>query len=296
MRIRIVLCGLLAILASENPALAAPRSYSVSVARGVVLRVIESGRATERPPIVLIPGWSTGADIWQGQIDRFDDQTRVIAFDPRSQGQSTKTTAGNTPEQRAVDLHSLLASEKVRRPVLVGWSQAAQDLAAYVLQYGTADLSGIVLVDAAVADGAAGIAERPKEAAFQFRLFGTYLRDQEGYVRGMFGAIVSKPQAPGVIDRAVATAMKTPSSTGVAMLVSDLFTTDRTPALAKMDCPVLIIAAGGSSELERQRDQAKAITNARLVQIDDAAHAVFLDQPDLFATALERFVEEVAHP
>jgi pimeloyl-ACP methyl ester carboxylesterase len=275
------------------PLSAAPlMDKTVAVSPEVTLHVIEAG-AGSKAPIVFIPGWSAGAGIWRAQIDRFDKDRRVIAFDPRSQGDSTKTTSGNTPEQRAVDLHKLLAAEHVIHPVLVGWSQAAQDVAAYVSLYGTGDLAGIVLVDAAVSDGAKGIAARPDDAATQFGRFSTYLTDQRAYLRGMFGAIVSKPQPPGMIDRAIATAMKTPPSTGLSMLVADMFGTDRTAALAKIDCPTLIIAAGSSQELARQKAEATIIRDARFVQIDDSAHAVFLDQPDRFAAALEDFLRQM---
>jgi hypothetical protein len=77
----------------------------IAVAPGVALHSIEAGRANSKPPIVFIPGWSAGADIWRGQIARFDTY-RAISFDPRSQGESSKVTSGNTPEQRAVDLHA----------------------------------------------------------------------------------------------------------------------------------------------------------------------------------------------
>jgi non-heme chloroperoxidase len=268
-------------------------SKRVAVAPGVVLRVIEAGKPNAAPAIVFIPGWSTGADIWQNQIDRLDEDHRVISFDPRSQGQSTTSATGDTPEQRAADLRALLTKEHLHRSVLVGWSQAAQDVAAYVLQYGTGNIAGIVLVDAAVSDGANAIAERPKEAAFQFRLFGSYLSNQGAYLQGMFDAIVSKPQAPGFVDEAIKTAMKTPPSIGLSMLVSDMFTVDRRPALARMDSPVLIIASGTSSELDRQRAEIQAIRNARFVQINDAAHAVFLDQPDRFAIVLADFLKSL---
>jgi len=280
-----------ALAALSFPARSAPVAENrIVVARGVELRVIEGGQRTARPPIVFIPGWSTGADIWRGQIQRFGTAYRVISFDPRSQGQSTKTTTGNTPEQRAADLHALLINEHADRPVLVGWSQAVQDIAAYIERYGALDISGIVLVDAAVSDGANAIAERPQETAAQFRLFRIYLTSQQAYLRGMFGAIIRKPQPAGVVERAVATAMQTPPSIGLSMLVADMFTTDRRGALAKMDCPVLVIAAGSSSELDRQKAETKAIRNARFVQIDDSAHAVFLDQPDRFAAAVANFL------
>src|SRR5438067_267047 len=95
--------------------------------------------------------------------------TRVIdTFGPRSQGQSTIITSSNTPEMRAQDLHNVLERLDARRPVLIGWSQGVQDLAAYVERYGTHDLAGLVLVDAAVADGVDGISARPEEVAAQF--------------------------------------------------------------------------------------------------------------------------------
>jgi non-heme chloroperoxidase len=140
----------------------------VDVGDGVSLRVIEAGRPGPGPTLVFIPGWSTGADIWRQQIDRLAPTHRVIAFDPRSQGQSTITTSGNTPEIRAQDLHNLLERLDARRAVLIGWSQGVQDLAAYIERYGTQDLAGLVLVDAAVSDGADGIAARPEEAAALF--------------------------------------------------------------------------------------------------------------------------------
>jgi microsomal epoxide hydrolase len=87
--------------------------------------------------------------------------------------------------------------------------------------------------------------------------------------------------------------MKTPPSIGIAMLVSDMFTIDRRPALAKMDCPVLIIAAATSAELGQQKAEASAIKGARFVEIDESAHAVFLDQPDRFAAALSEFLESI---
>ena len=127
----------------------------------------------------------------------------------------------------------------------------------------------------------------------QFSRFSTYVTDQHAYLKGMFGAIISKPQPAGTVEGAIATAMKTPPSTGIAMLVADMFGTDRMAALAKMDCPVLIIAAASSGELARQKSEAKAIRNARFVEIPDSAHAVFLDQPDRFAAALTDFLKQI---
>src|SRR5881396_4332464 len=287
--IAVICLGTMPGSAESNPG----SSRMVNVADGVSLRVIESGKAGGEPALVFIPGWSIGADIWNHQIDTFAKTHRVISFDPRSQGNSTKTTRGNTPETRAQDLHALLEPLGVRRPVLIGWSQGVQDVAAYVERYGSNDLAGIVLVDATISDGADGIAARPQETAAQFKMFAVYQAHQEEYLRGMMGAIITKPQPPGAIDQLVATGLKTPPAIGVAMLVADLFGVNRTAALKKIDCATLIIASAKSYELARQQAGAGQIPRARFEKIEDAAHTVFLDQPVRFDESLEKFVKDL---
>ena len=265
-------------------------SRMVEVADGVSLRVIEAGKPGDRPVLVFIPGWSTGGDIWHHQVHTFAKNHRVIAFDPRSQGESTKTTSGNTPETRAQDLRALLERLGVRRPVLIGWSQGVQDVAAYVQRYGTKDLAGIVLVDAAVSDGADGMVARSQETAEQFKMFAVYQAHQKEYLEGMMHASISKPQSDGVIQRLVSTGMKTPSDIGVGMLVADMFGMNRTPALKKIECPTLIIASTKSFELPRQQAAANQIPHAHFEKVDDAAHAVFVDHPDRFDELVKNFV------
>ena len=272
------------------------RERKVDAGEGVSLRAIEAGQAGPGPTLVFVPGWSTGADIWRQQIDRFVSNYRVIAFDPRSEGQSTITMSGNTPEMRAQDLHKLLEQLDARRPVLIGWSQGVQDLAAYIERYGTHDLAGLVLVDAAVADGADGITARAQESAAQLRMLALYQAHQPEYLRGMMDAIISKPQPDGTIDGLVATGMKTPPSIGTGMLVADLFGVNRTAALKKIDCPTLIIASAKSDELARQQAGAGQIPHARFEKIEDAAHAVFIDQPERFDELLEKFVNHLTAP
>src|SRR6266550_9512621 len=234
----LIAAGVVFVRAESVPEL---RGQKGDVGGNVSLRVIEAGTPDAEPVLVFIPGWSTGADIWRHQIETFAKTHRVIAFDPRSQGESTKTSSGNTPEIRAQDLHAFLERLGVRRPVLIGWSQGVQDVAAYVERYGSNDLAGIVLVDAAVSDGADGIVARPQETAAQFRMFAVYQAHQKEYLGGIMRAIISKPGGDDAIARLVETGMKTPADIGVAMLIADMFGVNRTPALKKIDCPTLII-------------------------------------------------------
>jgi len=69
---------------------------------------------------------------------------------------------------------------------------------------------------------------------------------------------------------------------------------NRTPALKKIDCLTLIIASAKSDELTRQEAAAQEVSHARFEKIEDAAHAVFVDQPDRFAELLKSFVASLA--
>jgi len=268
---------------------------TVDVGNDVSLRVVEAGQLTSGPTLVLIPGWSTTADIWREQINRFARSYRVISFDPRSQGKSTITTDGNTPETRAQDLHTLLDLLSVRRPVLIGWSQGAEDIAAFINRYGTGDLSGIVLVDAAISPGAQDMALRgAQQTAAQFETFATYQAHQQEYLTSMMRAIVSKPQSNDTIEELVTMGLKTPPDIGVAMRIADSFSVNRMSVLKKIDCPTLIIASAKSAGLAQQQAQAKQISGAHFEKIEDAAHAVFLDQPDRFNDLATTFVAKLA--
>jgi microsomal epoxide hydrolase len=87
--------------------------------------------------------------------------------------------------------------------------------------------------------------------------------------------------------------MKTPPDVGVAMLIADMFGVNRTPAVKKINCPTLIIASAKSDELNRQQAIAAEIRGVRFEKVEDAAHAVFVDQPDRFDELLRIFVAKL---
>lgn len=285
---------LLAALIGLSPARAAPgpATSRLAVDEGVELRVLTAGPASDRAAIIFVPGWSTGAEVWAGQMAVFGRQRRVVSFDPRSTGQSSIVAWGNTPEQRAHDLDALIRSLDLERPpVIVAWSQGVQDMAAYVERYGDGGLTGIVLVDAAVSRGASGSDEAARDEGR--RMLDIYVAHQREYLQGMFAAIISRPQADGAVDALVETGMRTPPAIGRAMLEADLASLDRSAALTKITRPTLVIASARSPELEAQRAMAATVRDGRLEPVDDAAHAVFLDQPDLFASLLQGFLDRV---
>jgi microsomal epoxide hydrolase len=258
---------------------------------GIRIHYLESGNARSHRALILLPGWRLPAYLWDEQLSTFGRTNRVIAIDPRSQGESTKTSGGNTPEARAGDLHDVLMNLRVSRCVLVGWSQAAQDVASYLQQFGTGSIAGIVFVDSPVSAGPAEIDVNRGFSETILAGMSMYERHPREYSSGMIHSIFKLPHPNIDMQKLVNFTLLTPTDTGVAMLAMDIFGRDRRPALAKIDKPTLVIASAESPLLADQKAMAAAIPGAKFVVIQDAAHAVFVDQPANFDRTLQAFLQ-----
>ena len=286
-----VLLMLSALVANVAGAAEPWSGQSLNSTDGTRIHYVDNQRVSEAPVLVFVPGWGMDYTIWEAQLTAFAGGHRVIAMDPRSQGASQQSGGGNTPEVRAGDIEALLAAQDLKGVVLIGWSQGVQDIAAYVDRYGTGRVAGLVLVDAAVSRGAAGAQSDPQAARRFLEMMAVYAAHPREYLQGMMGAIFVKPLSAQTLEHRVDTALRTPVSTGVAMLVADMYGVDRSGALKKFDRPTLIVAAASSDELAAQKAAAAQVPGATLEVVAEAGHGVFVDQPEAFNAALRRFLE-----
>jgi non-heme chloroperoxidase len=294
---RMCLLSLWASVLLGNPAFCSPRppmainESFVTTADGIRIHYLESGNINSPQVLVLIPGWRLPSYLWNEQLQKFSQGFRVLAIDPRSQGDSTKTPDGDTPEFRARDLRDVLADLKISRCVLVGWSQGVQDIAAYVQQFGTASLAGIVFVDSPVYAGPQEIELHKQFSEGALSRLNGYITEPREYCEGMVRSIFMQPHPDLDIQQIVNSTLQTPPAIAVSMLIADFFGVDRRPALAKIDKPTLFIASAASPELDWEKETAAQIAGAQFLAIQGAAHAVMVDQPEKFDDALENFIQ-----
>jgi len=160
--------------------------------------------------------------------------------------------------------------------VLVGWSQGAQDIAAYLEQFGADSVAGVVLVDSPVSFGPAEVDEHKEFARIILSGIAVYVNHPKEYSEGMVHSIFKKPHPDLDIASIVNSTLETPTDTGATMLVMDIFGADRRPALTKLRKPALVIASSTSPLLEVQKAMAASIPNSKLVVVEGAGHAVFV--------------------
>ncbi|WP_097873914.1 alpha/beta fold hydrolase [Streptomyces sp. ms184] len=88
-------------------------------------------------PVVLIHGYPLNGHSWERQTrDLLDAGYRVITYDRRGFGRSSKVGTGYDYDTFSADLNALLESLDLREVVLIGFSMGTGELARYVARYG----------------------------------------------------------------------------------------------------------------------------------------------------------------
>ena len=92
----------------------------------------------EGRPVVLIHGYPLDGHSWERQTpELLATGHRVITYDRRGFGQSSKVGSGYDYDTFAADLDALLTTLDLRDVVLVGFSMGTGELARYVSRYGS---------------------------------------------------------------------------------------------------------------------------------------------------------------
>ena len=99
------------------------------------------------PPVVLIHGWPLNGDAWEKQAAALlDAGHRVINYDRRGFGRSSKPVTGYNYDTFAADLHILLSALDLSHVSLVGHSMGTGEVTRYIAKYGTKRLRKAVLI------------------------------------------------------------------------------------------------------------------------------------------------------
>ena len=116
----------------------------IEVAPGVELSVQDRGSGEV---LVLIPGWTFGADVFAQQVEYFAKTHRVIAIDPRSQGKSTVSLQGNDYVTHGQDLAKVIEMLNLENVTLLGWSFGCLTVWEYVKRFGLENVKRAVFID-----------------------------------------------------------------------------------------------------------------------------------------------------
>jgi len=234
-------------------------------------------------PVVLIHGWPLNGDAWEKQTAALlAAGHRVITYDRRGFGRSSKPGVGYNYDTFAADLNALLSALDLTGVSLVGHSMGTGEITRYIGKYGTKRLRKAVLigtlgpylvkapdnpqgVDPEVFEGVrAGIrADRPATLSEFLKNFYS--------VAGADGKRVSER----VIEANWTVAIGA-SPIGTLACI-DAWIEDFREDIARNDLPTLIIHGDDDRILPADvtaRRQAKMTKNAKYVEIKGGSHGL----------------------
>jgi len=100
-------------------------------------------------PVVLIHGWPLSGRSWEKQVPPLlDAGYRVVTYDRRGFGESSKPTVGYNYDTLAEDLHKLITKLDLRNVTLAGFSMGGGEVARYLGTYGTERVSNAIFMAA----------------------------------------------------------------------------------------------------------------------------------------------------
>jgi non-heme chloroperoxidase len=244
-------------------------------------------------PVVLVNGYTAPATAWVLTQDALVAAGyRVIGFDRRSTGESETTMFGQRMARHGRDLGELLAHLELEAPALVGASMGGNAIWAYVDQFGTGSISGIVVVD-----------QTPKMLNTEDWPYGFYGFDAsnagtmfaDGVPPRQHGRPLeeSRPAILRLVERLGGMpAYRDPAAPETLRLLADHALQDWRDVVQRAAVPVLMVAAKGSQVWPCEHAAAAVAGNplGRSVVIGDSGHPVNIDQPDRLKEVLLEFL------
>lgn len=269
-----------------GPAWAAGQSRYFTTSDGVRLHYIEAGNGPRT--LVFVPGWTMPAWIFERQVAALSRQFRVVALDPRSQGQSEIARAGHDHVRRGKDIAELVARLGPGPVVLVGWSLGVLDTLAYVRGHGDAQVAALVLIDNSVGE------EPPPPPPSQPMRPGPKLPREvmmRNFVRGMFAT----KQPDAWLERLTQAALRTPEEVARQLLAYPVPRSWWREALYSTSRPVLyMVRPKWTGQAENVRDKHPSAEVALLSNA--VGHALFVDDPAGFEARLRDFLRRRVWP
>ena len=252
-------------------------------------------------PVVLIHGWPLDHTMWEHQaVALAKAGKRVIAYDRRGFGRSSRPWTGYDYDTLAADLNALLTELDLNNVSLVGFSMGGGEIARYIGTYGDARIARVAFVSAvppfllktennpegvpqSVFDG---MHDGIKKDRFDFL---------QSFSKSFYGVgMISHPVSQAVLDwNQTVTSLAAPNATDDC--VTSFSGTDFRADLAKVKVPTLVIHGDKDQtvpfEVSGERT-AKLIPQAELKVYEGAPHGLFFTNKDQLTADLMTFINK----
>ena len=254
----------------------------------------------EGKPVILIHGWPLSGRAWEAQIyDLVKSGHRVIIYDRRGFGGSSKPWSGYDYDSFASDLNGLIEFLDLKEVTLVGFSMGGGEVVRYLSTYGDERVSKAVLAaavppyllqneghpDGAIDEGTiASFEESVKKDRAEFI---------DGFIKKFFSASILGEKVSDAQHDYHKNIALFASPKATLDCIAAFSRTDFRKDLKKIKIPVLIIHGDSDSIVPLEKSGRRAhelIPGSELVVIKGGPHGVNLTHKEEFNKALLKFL------
>ncbi|GAC1496071.1 MAG: bromoperoxidase [Pseudarthrobacter sp.] len=235
-------------------------------------------------PVVLIHGYPLDGSSWEKQTTALlGAGYRVITYDRRGFGKSSKPTEGFDYDTFAADLDTLLTALDLHDAVLVGFSMGTGEVARYISTYGSARVAGAAFLGSLepfmlkTDDNPDGVPQDVYDGLTE-----AVTADPYAFLREFFKNFYNTDTflgTPRLSQEAVDASWNVAAAAGATALVAaqPTWLTDFRADIPKIDVPALIVHGTADNILPIDvagRRFAKMLPSADYVEIDGAPHGM----------------------
>ena len=251
--------------------------------------------------VVLIHGFPLDSESWGKQQEALlDAGYRVIAYDRRGFGRSSKTRLGSDYDTFADDLGALMHTLDLEKAVLVGFSMGTGEVARYFTRYGSERVEKAVFLSS-LEPYLLKTDENPDGAGPQEFFDGiaaSVREDRYAFLTGFFKDFYNLDENLGsrISQEAVDASVQTANRAGNAAIAAAPLTwpTDFRADIEKVDVPALIVHGTADNILPidaTARRFKDLLPDATYVEIDGAPHGMLWTHADEVNKALLAFLD-----
>lgn len=251
-------------------------------------------------PVVLIHGWPLNHEMWEYQLNELPKHNiRVIAYDRRGFGKSSRPWEGYDYDTFASDLKLLLEALDLTDVTLVGFSMGGGEVARYLSKYNAdgrvtkaALISAVTPYLLKTADNPTGL---PKETfdGIREQLSEDRPKFLAEFAKTFYGVhLFSHPVSEEFLQRDL---MLTLNAAGYSTIkaMQAWSSTDFRDDLANIRIPLLVLhgKADETVPIDASAEQTvKRVPHAQYIIYDDAPHGLFYTHKNKFNEDIVNFV------
>ncbi|MPR34805.1 alpha/beta fold hydrolase [Salmonirosea aquatica] len=251
-------------------------------------------------PVVLIHGWPLNSAMWDYQLAELPKHNlRVIAYDRRGFGKSSKPWDGYDYDTLADDLKAVLDTLDLENVTLVGMSMGGGEVARYMGRHGGARVAKVAFISSVTPymlktdDNPDGVDQSVFDDIME-----NLKKDRAGFLQDFgkqfYGVnMLNHPVSQGHLDGDFMRAYK--ASHKATLDCAEAFAmTDFRQDLTKINVPTLIIHGSGDKTVPIEASgerTAEALPDAEYIVYDGAPHGLFYTEKDRLNEDLIAFAQ-----